>query len=174
MFVGHSTTKFIFYLAFTVCLLIKPRFIALGAWFFLPIIFAYPLKSTFTLSTKGYDFSSVILSFLTNPIILEFGIGVLTGHTYLYLLNKAIFKSIFFSIVCFSLIAIGIIFSYLTAYDFPSAFSFFFFIFPLKNQKILKFVPKPLIMLDNISFSWYLIHNSLAGFISGKVEKHSL
>lgn len=162
-----------FYIAFSFCLLIKSRFILSGAWFLLPMAFTYLLTSNFTLSTHGYEFSSVTLQFFTNPIILEFGIGALAGYAYLYLHNRIIFKSVYLSALCLILIAAGIIFGQLKAYNVISASAFFFLVlsFALQNQQILKFTPKPLITLGNISFSWYLIHNSLAGFISGKVEK---
>ncbi|MGV3345133.1 acyltransferase family protein [Enterobacteriaceae bacterium LUAb1] len=162
-----------FYLAFSVCLLVKPRFIALCSWFLLPVVLAYSLTSTLTISTHGYDFSSVMLRFLTNPIILEFGIGVLAGYAYLYLRKKNTLKSGYFSALCLALIVAGIALGQLKAYNIISACAFFFLIlfFALQNQQILKLTPKPLIMLGNISFSWYLIHNPLADAISGKVEK---
>jgi len=162
-----------FYLAFSICLLVKSRLTALCSWFLLPIVLAYSLTSTFTLSTQGYDFSSTMFRFLTNPIILEFGIGVLAGYVYLYLKNKDILKSVYWSALCLALIVAGITLGQLQAYNVISACAFFFLVlfFALQNQQILKFTPKPLIMLGNISFSWYLIHNSLAGFISEKVEQ---
>ncbi|UIA94530.1 acyltransferase (plasmid) [Erwinia tracheiphila] len=162
-----------FYLAFSICLLVKPRITALCTWFLLPIALAYTLTSTFTVSTHGYDFNSVMLRFLTNPIILEFGIGALTGYTYLYLKNKDVLNSAYLSILCLALIVAGIALGQLKAYNVISACAFFFLVlfFALQSQQILKFTPKLLIMLGNISFSWYLIHNPLAGFISGKVDK---
>jgi exopolysaccharide production protein ExoZ len=162
-----------FYLAFSLCILVKPRLTALCAWFLLPILLAYSLISNVTLSTQGYDFSSVVLRFLTNPIILEFGIGVLAGYTYLYLKNKDILNSAYLSILCLALIVAEITFGHLQAYNLISAGAFFFLVllFALQNKKTLKFAPKSLIFLGNISFSWYLLHNSLAGFISEKVEK---
>lgn len=162
-----------FYLAFSICLLVKPRLIALCAWFLLPIVFAYSLTSTFTVSTHGYNFNPVMLRFSTNPMILEFGIGVLAGYVYLYLRNKNIFESGYLSALCLTLIIAGITSGQLRAYNVISACAFFFLVlfFALQSQHILKFTPKPLIMLGNISFSWYLIHNPLAGFISEKVDK---
>lgn len=162
-----------FYLAFSICLLVKPRITALCTWFLLPIVLAYSLTSTFTVSTHGYDFSSVMLRFLTNPIILEFGTGVLAGYVYLYLRNKKNLESGYFSALWLALIIAGIISGQLTGYNVISACAFFFLVlfFALQNHQILKFTPKPLIMLGNISFSWYLIHTPLAGFISDKVNK---
>lgn len=161
-----------FYLAFSICLLVRPRLVALFTWFLLPIVLAYSWTSTFTVSTHGYDFSSVILLFLTNPIILEFGIGVLTGYTYLYLKSKDVLTSGYLSVLCLALIVAGITLGQLKAYNVISAFAFFFLVlfFALQSQQVLKFTPKPFIMLGNISFSWYLIHNPLAGFISKRVE----
>lgn len=162
-----------FYLAFSICLLVKPRLTALCTWFLLPIALAYSLTSTFTISTHGYNFNSVMLRFLTNPIILEFGVGVFTGYAYLYLRNIITFKSGYLSVFCLALIITGIALGHLKAYNLVSSFSFFFLIllFSLQNQQVLRFTPKPFIMLGNISFSWYLIHNPLASFISDKADK---
>lgn len=162
-----------FYIAFAVCLLFKHRVISLAAWFLAPIITAYLLTSSFTLSTSGYQFHSVLARFLTNPIILEFGVGVLAGYSYLFLHKKVHFKSCCLSFLAIIAVSIGITFKYLHGYSLISAVAFFFLvlIFAIQNNQILNFAPKFLITLGNVSFSWYLIHVPLASFISGKVEK---
>lgn len=162
-----------FYLAFSICLLSKFRTLALCGWFLLPVVLAYSLTSNFTISTHGYDYNSVMLRFLTNPIILEFGVGALAGCFYLYLRDRDILESGYLSVLCLAVIAVGIMSGQLQAYNITSACAFFFLvlIFSLQSQKIMRFRPKALVMLGNISFSWYLIHNPLAVFLSGKIEK---
>ncbi|WP_312477793.1 acyltransferase family protein [Kosakonia cowanii] len=162
-----------FYLAFAVCLLIKPRLLALTIWFIAPVLIAFSLTSTFTLSTEGYNFNSVISRFLTNPILLEFGLGVLAGHTYFYLKNREINFSRYLPFLCLTIIAIAIALGYLKPYSVFSAVAFFFLVlfYALQNRCILKYTPQFLVTLGNMSFSLYLVHNPLAGFITGKVEK---
>ncbi|TLI63276.1 acyltransferase [Escherichia sp. E1130] len=162
-----------FYLAFSICLLFKNRFIALGLWFLTPLAVVYFLMPELTFSTGGYNFHSVSARFLTNPIILEFGIGVLAGYAYIALNKKIKIKSCILSFVCLVLIAAGIINHKLGGYSLLSALSFFFLVllFALQNDYILKFTPQFFIVLGNISFSWYLLHNPLAYFISRYIEK---
>ncbi|MEG2554130.1 MAG: acyltransferase [Hafnia sp.] len=161
-----------FYIAFGMCLLFKNRVILLATWFLLPIVISYLLTSNVTFSTSGYKFNSVIARFVTNPIILEFGIGALAGYAYFILRNKFKFNSCYLSLAIFLVVVAGIFYNFFNGYNLTSAFVFFFLvlIFALQNKYILKFTPKPLITLGNISFSLYLIHNPLAIFISGKVE----
>lgn len=162
-----------FYIAFSVCLLFKRRLIFLAAWFLAPMIAAYLLTSNITLLTSGYQFQSVLARFLTNPIILEFGLGVLAGYSYLFLHKKVHFKSCYLSILAIIIVSVGIAIKYLHGYSLISAVAFFFLvlIFAIQDNQIIKLTPKILITLGNVSFSWYLIHVPLADFISSKVEK---
>ena len=164
-----------FYLAFAVCLLVKPRIFSLICWFAVPVITACFLTSSITFSTKGYEFNSVMVRFLTNPIILEFGIGVATGYIFNYLKNSN--KRFFFVLAILSFIAItaAIMNGYIRAYNLITAFTFSLLTltFSLADSIIVRFTPRFLAMLGNISFSWYLLHAPLASFLSGKVEKVS-
>ncbi|HCJ5660003.1 TPA: acyltransferase [Escherichia coli] len=163
-----------FYLAFSICLLVKPRAITLALWFLLPIIFAIYSKHDFTLSTQGYEFESVKLRFLTNPIILEFGIGALSGYSYIHLRDKDILKSGYISLALISIVSLGIAFGIFKAYSLISAIAFFFIvlIFSIQSEKILKITPRFFITLGDISFSWYLIHTPLLYVASIRFDKH--
>lgn len=162
-----------FYLAFSICLFFKNRFIALGLWFLAPLAVVYFMMPEMTFSTSGYNFHSVWARFLTNPIILEFGIGVLAGYAYIALDKRIKVKNCILSFICLTLIALGIIYHKLGGYSLLSALSFFFLVlvFALQNDYILKFTPRFFIVLGNISFSWYLLHNPLGHFISDHIEK---
>lgn len=162
-----------FYFAFSICLLFKNRLVALAAWFLAPVGAAYFLMPEITFSSSGYPFESVGAKFLTNPIILEFGIGVLTGYAYLALHKIIKSKYCILSFICLVVIAIGIIKHKLGGYNLLSALSFSFLVlcFTLESEYIVKFTPRFFVTLGDISFSWYLLHIPLASFIAGKVEK---
>ncbi|EFB3720427.1 acyltransferase [Escherichia coli] len=163
-----------FYIAFAVCLLFKPRLALLAFWFLLPVAFAVYATDTFTMSTRGYEFELVKLRFITNPIILEFGIGVLTGYAYLRLHDNKHLKS---GVLCAALtltIIVGISLGYLRAYSLISAtaFSFLVLLFSIQSDEIIKRTPKIFVTLGNISFSWYLIHTPLLFLASLKFDKY--
>ncbi|HHA1786305.1 acyltransferase family protein [Enterobacter kobei] len=162
-----------FYLVFAFCLLFKHRLVMLFAWFILPAAISFFVFSNLVVSTQGYNYHSVIIKFVTNPIILEFGLGVASGIIYKKL--KPIYKNKSFlpPFIILSLISMGIYYKQLTSYNLASgiAFSFLVLTFALHNKVITDFLPNFLITLGNISFSLYLIHNPLKDFISRKVEK---
>lgn len=162
-----------FYMAFSLCLLVKPRLIALAFWFALPVVVVYYLKGEFTLSAKGYAFDSVFARLLTNPIILEFGFGALAGFVYKKVSHYVEGKSALVPLLIATAIGMAISTKELTAYNLLSgiAFSVLVLTFALYSNVVTRSFPQFLITLGNISFSLYLIHNPLAGFISGKVEK---
>ncbi|PVF37872.1 hypothetical protein A9313_21465, partial [Yersinia pestis] len=160
-----------FYLAFAVCLLLKPRLLSLICWFTAPVIAAYFLMPNVTFSTKGYEFNYVMARFLTNPIILEFGIGVTTGYIFKYFKNS--YERLFFTLATLSFIAtaVAIMNGHIRAYNIITAFALSSLVltFSLADSYIVKFTPRFFTMLGNISFSWYLLHAPLASFLSGKV-----
>lgn len=162
-----------FYLAFSICMIFKNRLLALGAWFLAPLFSAYFLMPEITFSTSGYNLNSVWARFLTNPIILEFGVGVLTGYAYIALNKIVKSKYCILSFACLVVISIGIIKHKIGGYNLLSALSFSFLVlcFALESEHIVKFTPRFFVTLGNISFSWYLLHIPLASFIVGKVEK---
>lgn len=162
-----------FYLSFAFCLLFKHRLALLAAWFISPVIISLFIFSNIVVSTQGYNYHSVIIKFATNPIILEFGLGIISGIIYTKLKPTYRGGSLLLPATMILLISLGIYFKLLTAYNLASglAFSILVLIFALHNNAVTHTFPKFLITLGNISFSLYLIHNPLKDFISRKVEK---
>jgi len=163
-----------FYIAFAVCLIFKPRIAILSIWFIAPMVIAYSMTNNFTLSTHGYELGSTKLRFITNPIIFEFGIGVLAGMFYFKLKENRYLSSGFISLSCFISVAFLIATGSLKAYSIISAIAFFFVVlfFSIQSDKIVKITPRFFIVLGNISFSWYLIHTPLLYIASLKFDKY--
>ncbi|EPH2538467.1 acyltransferase family protein [Serratia marcescens] len=162
-----------FYLAFSLCLLVRHRLLTLVCWFSFPAILAYFTGQNVTFSTAGYEFNSSLLRFFTNPIIIEFGFGMLSGYVYNHLKGRN--EKLFFSLAILTLASTIylVVIKRLPAYNLSTSliFSLLVLFFSLSNNIIVKLTPSPVILLGNISFSWYLLHSPLASFISDKVEK---
>ena len=162
-----------FYVAFGICLLFKHRLIALASWFAVPVIISSLIFSEIITSTQGYNYQTVIAKFMTNPIILEFGMGVVSGIVYKKFRDRYKGKSLLPPAILLLLIVLGVYYKQLTAYNLYSgaAFSILVLVFAFHDKIITSVFPKFLITLGNISFSLYLIHNPLKDFISRKIEK---
>lgn len=80
-----------FYLAFALCLMMKHRILALICWGGL-MTCVIPALAEFqpTLSVQGYDFQTPTIAFITNPLLLEFLIGVFAGYIYLQLKRRIV------------------------------------------------------------------------------------
>lgn len=163
-----------FYLAFSVSLLFVKKHIPLILWFAAPIAICFITGESISFSTKGYAFSNVFIEFLTNPILLEFGMGVVAGSLYLRLTKKNYTPNILVISIISILIVIGIGTNLLTMYSLLSGLAFSILVLTLTLCE--KYFQSPwlsfLVYLGNISFSLYLIHNPLASFLSKKVEKY--
>lgn len=164
-----------FYLAFGLCMLFNKRWLVLSLWFIAPVFISYQFFGSITLSAYGYNYNNAISQFLTNPLILEFGLGVVAGHLYFALKDKVKFKTPILSVVLFILTAILISHGILGGKNVLSALAFSILIlsFSLQNDLIMKYTPRFLITLGNVSFSWYLIHKPIGDLIVKKVEKVS-
>ncbi|MFW0766680.1 acyltransferase family protein [Trabulsiella odontotermitis] len=162
-----------FYSALALCLLFRHRMILLFIWFIAPAVISFAVLSEVTVSTKGYDYDSVMMMFVTNPIILEFGMGIASGWAYKKINQTYRLKSIFLPVAMLLMVGMGIYLKKFTAYNLVSgiAFSVLVLVFALHNQTITRLFPKFMITLGNISFSLYLIHNPLMGFIHRKIDK---
>ncbi|HBL7130421.1 TPA: acyltransferase [Serratia marcescens] len=162
-----------FYLAFSLCLLVRHRLLALACWFSFPAILACFTGQNVTFLTAGYEFNSSLLRFFTNPIIIEFGFGMLTGYLYKHFKGRN--EKLFFALAILTLATTIylVVTGRLPAYNLSTSFVFSLLVlfFALGNNIIVKVTPSPVIVLGNISFSWYLLHSPLASFISDKVEK---
>lgn len=163
-----------FYLIFSLCLLCKNKLIPLFTWFLTPLFLCFIMTGDITFSTKGYNLNNVYLELITNPIILEFGFGVLTGLSYLHIKKRNYQPHIFISLSVIAAIALGVSTKILTMYNLltGAAFAVLILTLSLSDQFFSKAWSRKLVYLGNISFSLYLIHNPLANFISKKVEKY--
>ncbi|ENC9770660.1 acyltransferase [Citrobacter koseri] len=163
-----------FYFAFALCLLCKNKLLPLLTWFLAPLLLCFLITGDITFSTKGYNFNNAYIELITNPIILEFGFGVLTGLLYLHLKKKNYSPHILISLFIIAAITLGVSTKVLTMYNLLTgiAFSVLVLALSLSDHFFSKAWSKKLVYLGNISFSLYLIHNPLANFISKKVEKY--
>ncbi len=161
-----------FYLAVSISLLYKNKVFPLFIWFLAPIALCYLFLSQVTFSTQGYLFHSVFIKFLTNPIILEFGIGCLTAYTYLFLKQKNFFTYTLLPILCFLAVVGGVTTGILSAYNLMSALALALLLlfFTLNDQRLSKFIPKWLITTGNASYSLYLLHIPLRKCIGDRIE----
>ena len=163
-----------FYVAFSACLLFSRKLIPLALWFITPVAICFLSIGNITFSTKGYNFDSVFIEFITNPIILEFGMGIVTGLLYLRLSKNGRAPHIIMTTSLVALVITGIGTNILTMYNLLSGFAFSLLVLALSlsekffHSQWIRFV----VFLGNISFSLYLIHNPLASFMSKKVEKY--
>lgn len=168
-----------FYIAFSVCLLFRFRALALMVWGLLAIVLVPVLAGfTPTLNMHGYPWQNPWYGFLTNPIILEFLIGVFFAYLYLAMNKWSPGRNVK---ILFSLIACSLIvyFGYcaytgtLYALHIPTTFILGVLIFSLcmADSLINSFIPKFLETLGDISFSLYLLHSLVGIFVFKKLGK---
>lgn len=158
-----------FYLAFALCLMMKHRILALICWGGL-MTCVIPALAGFqpTLSVQGYDFQTPTIAFITNPLLLEFLIGVLAGYIYLQLKRRVV--SVKLPLIS-SVIAIGLL-----CYIFFGVYSgsiralnlestivlgLLVLFLTLGEQVLQAYIPQVLKYVGNISFSLYLLHSPI-------------
>lgn len=158
-----------FYLAFALCLMMKHRILALIGWGGL-MTCVIPVLAGFqpTLSVHGYEFKTPTIAFITNPLLLEFLIGVCAGYIYLQLKRHVV--SLKLPLVS-SIVAIGllcyIIFSIysgsIRVLNLESTIVLgLLILFLTLGEPILEaYIPQTLKYIGNISFSLYLLHNPI-------------
>ncbi|HAT3956096.1 TPA: acyltransferase [Kluyvera ascorbata] len=158
-----------FYLAFAICLMMKHRILALICWGGL-MTCVIPALAGFepTLSVQGYDFQKPIIAFATNPLLLEFLIGVFAGYIYLQLKRRVvslklplISSVIAIGLICY--IIFGIYSGSIRALNLESTIILgLLVIFLTLGEPILEaYIPRVLKYIGNISFSLYLLHNTI-------------
>lgn len=164
-----------FYFIFSICLLYKNKLLPLCLWFLAPLVLCPLITGGFTLHSSGYNFNNVYLEFLTNPIILEFGFGVVAGLLYMHMKKLNIQTNPTILLIIIAAIAFAINQKILTMYSLLTGISFSLLVLSLSlSEHLLKGMPfKILAHLGNISFSLYLLHSPLGSFASKKVEKFS-
>lgn len=156
-----------FYLIFTLCLLVRHRFIALLAWGALAtVIIPYLAGFRPTLSVQGYNVDTPLAGLLSNPLLLEFLVGAIVG--YLYIGIKQTIRSCYLpyasAVIASGLLLYlcqGIYTGDIRALELKSALAIGAFILALTLAEPVfsGIIPKALIYSGNISFSLYLLHS---------------
>lgn len=164
-----------FYVAFAICILLNQKLPLLIGWVAGTTVAGYYLTSTIVLSTSGYKVESPLFNFLTNPIIIEFLIGAIAGYTYQYLKISNLRFRKYFSLVSIFIIFCAFYFGLISGWSISCGVVMYFVLvtFALYNDVITKYTPSFFVMLGNISFSWYLLHNQVASYISWQVEANN-
>lgn len=171
-----------FYMAFSVCLLVKHRLLALIG-FSAFMICLIPAIAGFqpTTSIQGYPFHSPTLGLLTNPVFLEFIIGAIVGYLYLKLKNITSSTKIqaiasFISLTLFMYLIYGIYNESLRAFNTESAIilGVFILFITLADPLLKKYIPHILTYLGDISFSLYLLHGAIGSAVMKRMEPFEL
>ncbi|GIZ17376.1 acyltransferase family protein [Citrobacter europaeus] len=171
-----------FYIAFSVCLLVKHRLLALIGFSAL-MICLIPAIAGFqpTTSIQGYPFHSPTLGLLTNPVFLEFIIGAIVGYLYLKLKNITSSTKIqaiasFISLSLFMYVIYGIYNESLRAFNTESAIilGVFILFITLADPLLKKYIPHILTYLGDISFSLYLLHGAIGSAVMKRMELFEL
>nr|SAY44565.1 Acyltransferase family protein [Serratia marcescens] len=158
-----------FYLAFALCLMMKHRILALICWGGL-MTCVIPALAGFqpTLSVQGYDFQTPTIAFITNPLLIEFLIGVFAGYIYLQLKRRVvsvklplISSVIAISLLCY--IVFGVYSGSIRALNLESTIvlGLLVLFLTLGEQVLQAYIPRVLKYVGNISFSLYLLHNPI-------------
>lgn len=166
-----------FYIVFSVCMFFRFRLLALAAWALTAVVIVPALSGfTPTLNTHGYQFEKPLYGLLTNPLILEFLIGVVCAYAFIALKKYHYSLKINF---LFSAIAVlstvylicGLINGYVFAVHLPSTIIVGVFLFSLcmAEPLIKKYIPDFLVKLGDISFSLYLLHTLVGIFLFKKI-----
>ena len=171
-----------FYIAFSVCLLVKHRLLALIGFSAL-MICLIPAIAGFqpTTSIQGYPFHSPTLGLLTNPVFLEFIIGAIVGYLYLKLKNITSSTKIqaiasFISLSLFMYVIYGIYNESLRAFNTESVIilGVFILFITLADPLLKKYIPHILTYLGDISFSLYLLHGAIGSAVMKRMELFEL
>ncbi|WP_370556405.1 acyltransferase [Edwardsiella tarda] len=163
-----------FYFVFAVCLLFKFRLAFLLAWFIsLTQLIPALIGFTPTLSISGYSFNHATYGFLTNPIALEFVIGVIFGLLYLKvkrgLREYSFLKYGFYpaSVFLVALIYMGGI----SPLDILASAIIGFIILSLALYKrVTSKIAITFAYIGDISYSLYLLHNPIGSAIFKRAD----
>lgn len=161
-----------FYLIFSICILLGKKITPLITWFAITAFAGYYASGNISLLTSGYKTESVYFNFLTNPIILDFLIGSLTAHLYFFIKQKSNTLrtlTLVFSIVIMLLLAPDI-----KPYSLHTAISAasLILLFTLYDKEIAMKSPRLLILMGDVSFSWYLVHNPFIHGVADRIDKY--
>jgi len=155
-----------FYVLLAFSMFFKHKNIALFSVFSLLLVIIPSLSGFFpTLSVNGYAYDSVILSFITNPIMYEFVAGVIIA-IFINKIDGICGKKIRLIILSISTILVVYFCFYrgMNDHGFDSSalyLSIFFGSIVMNKELLDRFTPKFMVYIGEISFSIYLLHNPI-------------
>lgn len=164
-----------FYFVFALCLLFNKRISGIVVWIMTTILAGYMLTGNVTFSTSGYKTGTPELSFLTNPIVIEFALGILAGYTVRSAKLWGNRLKYSFTAMSALIFMIAVYNGAIEGYNLKTGVIAYFLLvtFVINDEIITKFTPSFFVMLGNISFSWYLLHNQMGSYISWQVEANN-
>ncbi|EQA0783120.1 acyltransferase [Escherichia coli] len=164
-----------FYLVFALCLLFNKRTSGIVVWIMITILVGYMLTGNVTLSTSGYKTGTPELSFLTNPIVIEFALGILAGHTVRSAKSWSNRLKYSFTAISALIFMTAVFNGSIEGYNLKTGIIAYFLLvaFVINDEVITKITPSFFVMLGDISFSWYLLHNQVGSYISWQVEANN-
>ncbi|EAY2062493.1 acyltransferase [Salmonella enterica] len=164
-----------FYLIFALCILFNKKIPGVILWILATVIAGLSMTGKVTLSTAGYETGSPVLSFLTNPIIFEFALGILAGYTVKHAEKWSGKTKLAFSLFTAIIFIYAVHNRLIEGYSLKTGVISYFILvtFVINDRIITKITPSFFVMLGNISFSWYLLHNQIGSYISWKVEANN-
>lgn len=144
-------------------------------WIIATAIAGFYITGKITLSTTGYETGSPVLSFLTNPIIFEFVLGILAGYTVKHSEKWSCKTKLAFSFFTALIFIYAIDNKLIEGYNLKTGVISYFILvtFVINDRVITRITPSFFVMLGNISFSWYLLHNQIGSYISWQVEANN-
>ncbi|AIJ10516.1 MULTISPECIES: acyltransferase family protein [Edwardsiella] len=163
-----------FYFVFAVCMLFRSRLTFLLVWFIsLTQIIPALLGFTPTLSVSGYHFDYASYGFFTNPIALEFVVGVIFGLLYLKIQNNIrehnYLKYSFLPAAIFLVILVYI--RIISPFDILASVIIGLIILSLAlYKKATSRFTIAFVYLGDISYSLYLLHNPIGSAIFKRVD----
>lgn len=174
--------EILFYIIFSISLLFNRKLTSLFILTLLPLLFIpYIYGVGFDFSSRSHVIDGVWISFISNPIIIEFLIGCFAGVAYCKLqyfsknttiqLITMVIAIILFVYTCYKiakyeLLPLNIITS--------AFFSVVIFCMAMSNDILIRYIPKFMIYVGDISFSLYLVHLSICTLIFGLAWKTNI
>lgn len=161
-----------FYFLFSISLLMKRRIAGLMLLILAPIVLT-PLAFNvdFGLHTRAHFIHNPFISLISNPLMIEFTLGCISGLLYLKAKNLHLNDyplPFFFALLTVSVIFITLIYND-TIIPLGIGSGIFFciilFLLSLSEKAITPYIPKFLIHIGDISFSFYLLHMSICTII---------
>ncbi|NIF31590.1 acyltransferase [Enterobacter sp. Cy-643] len=164
-----------FYALMAISFLFKRKVMALIAIFSIVLI-VIPILSGFTpgIRIEGYPYKSEFLTFLTNPIMYEFVLGVVIALLYARFNNPSKLLSVPLLVISLAIVSFYCFYHNFNDHGLKSSALFMALLFlaiVLNCNWLDSYVPKFLFYLGEISFSVYLLHNPVMLIVTKYIMK---